>query len=138
MPRQFISSDLTDIINSDLQDITVLNLISVEDIVVYLNSDESSDEENRLLTNKLQKLLRDIAGYGGDFEYAGVWYPQFLIAEFYFPDYIEELAGDLGYDLDAWPYRHIDWQAAADEALLDYADVHIEDYRGNLVTYYYR
>ena len=47
-----------------------------------------------------------------------------------FRDYAEELADDLGYMQDAkandWPFRHIDWQAAADELAQDYTEVEWE------------
>jgi hypothetical protein len=48
-----------------------------------------------------------------------------LIRDGYFEEYAEDLARDLGY-LDKatdWPFRHIDWKAAADELKNDYTYV---------------
>jgi hypothetical protein len=58
-----------------------------------------------------------------------------LIHEDYFTDYIEELIKDC-YELPKelqsghWPYRHItiDYEAAADDAKQDYAEVEFMDY----------
>lgn len=59
-------------------------------------------------------------------------YEPTLIAENYFEEYAEQLAEDIcpwpsgsrEHDaLSSWPYRHIDWEAAARELKYDYTSV---------------
>jgi hypothetical protein len=58
-----------------------------------------------------------------------------LIHEDYFEQYAKEFAEDLGLfnDNTEWPFRHINWNRAADELQMDYYEV---DYRGE--SYYGR
>ena len=58
------------------------------------------------------------------------------IADREFENHAQELAEDIGL-IDGkqvdWPYRHIDWEAAAEELKMDYCDVEVEG-----VTYWVR
>lgn len=84
---------------------------------------------------QLEDLLSQMAGYGGDEEWEGDWYPITLIRDDYFEEYSEQLAEEL--DLvkpDAqWPYTCIDWEAAAEQLKMDYTSCEFEG-----VTYWYR
>lgn len=47
-----------------------------------------------------------------------------LIRDSYFREYAEQLADDMGLQVsNEWPFRHIDWDAAARELQADYASV---------------
>lgn len=83
----------------------------------------------------LESLLSDLEGNGGDEEWRGSWYPVTLIRESYFKDYAEQLAEDIGAinSEASWPNNHINWEAAANELLIDYSSTEIDG-----VTYYYR
>lgn len=98
------------------------------------------EDEGRLIQTSIEELyaLRQVAeeceGYG-DWEHGEV-----LIKEDYFTDYIEELIKDcheMPKDMDSgrWPWNHmkLDYEAAAEEAKVDYMEV---DFDG--VTYYMR
>lgn len=58
-----------------------------------------------------------------------------LVHEDHFRQFAEQEAEDLGMvnDTNSWPYRHIDWEAAADELKSDYTTVEFGD-----STYYVR
>ncbi|APU00330.1 hypothetical protein HOR55_gp43 [Ralstonia phage RS-PII-1] len=92
-----------------------------------------SDEENEL--ELLEELLSDLAGYGGDHQWEGDWYPVTLIRDSYFQTYAQEFAEDIGaVEHDAqWPNNCIDWEQAARELRMDYSSV---DFDGE--TYWYR
>ena len=83
----------------------------------------------------LEGILSELAGYGGDEEFDGDWYPVPLIAESYFQEYAQELAEDCGMvDTSArWPMNCIDWEQAARELQMDYSYILIHD-----STYWYR
>lgn len=93
---------------------------------------EPSDAEE---LDGLTAILEELKGYGGDERWRGDWYPVTLIRDTYFEDYAQELAEDIGaIDKDAaWPARHIDWTAAAEELQQDYSSVEIEG-----TDYWYR
>lgn len=92
--------------------------------------DQDLREERRIL----DKLIQEIRDYAGDQPEDGVT----LVRESHFEEYARELHEDTT-DLDVakitseWPYRHIDWEAAAQELLQDYTSI---DWDG--VTYYIR
>ena len=82
---------------------------------------------------ELAKLLA-LAKQGED--YAPDWsYGETMISDTYFETYAEELARDIGaIDRDAaWPVRHIDWEAAANELKQNYTSI---DFDGE--TYWIR
>ena len=89
----------------------------------------SEDEHSEYLQ------LIDLAEQGE--QNAEYWtYGATLIRDMYFAEYARELAHDLYYDKLKelqWPLTHIDWDAAADELLIDYSEL---DFGG--VTYYVR
>lgn len=92
-------------------------------------------EEGQEFTEEAQELkaLKDLAD---EAEYSPDWkYGETLIHEDYFTKYAEELASDcceMPRNLK-WPFRHIDWDAAAEELKQDYTEV---DFDGE--TYYIR
>lgn len=85
--------------------------------------------------DRLESLMTDLEGMGGDEQWEGVWYPITLIRDSYFQDYAQELAEDIGaINADArWPNNCIDWEKAARELQMDYSGVDIAG-----VTYWTR
>lgn len=83
------------------------------------------DENDGDELEKLQGLLDETRGYGGDVQFEGDWYPGQLIAESDFEDYARELAEDIGAIPDdaSWPCTCIDWEKAARELQVDYSSV---------------
>ena len=83
----------------------------------------------------LEGILYELAGYGGDAEFDGDWYPGQLIAESYFQEYAQDLAEECGMvDTSArWPMTCIDWEQAARELQMDYSSIKIQGF-----TYWYR
>lgn len=83
----------------------------------------------------LEGILSELAGYGGDEEFDGDWYPVQLIAESYFQEYAQDLAEDCGMvDTNArWPMDCIDWEQAAGGLQIDYSHILIHG-----STYWYR
>lgn len=83
----------------------------------------------------LEGILSELAGYGGDEEFEGDWYPLGLVADSYFQEYAQDLAEDCGMvDTSAsWPMNCIDWEQAARELQMDYSYILIHD-----STYWYR
>lgn len=83
----------------------------------------------------LEGILSELAGYGGDEEFEGDWYPVGLIADSYFQEYAQNLAEDCGMvDTNArWPMNCIDWEQAARELQMDYSSIEIRGF-----TYWYR
>ena len=83
----------------------------------------------------LEGILSELAGYGGDEEFEGDWYPVALIADSYFQEYAQDLAEECGMvDTSArWPMTCIDWEQAARELQMDYGSIEINGY-----TYWYR
>jgi hypothetical protein len=102
---------------------------------------EKSDEAAEL--NRLQDILEELKGNGGDEQWGGDWYPITLINSDYFTDYTKELVEDCGYinrpkgksrDEDALPWWiEIDWEKTADNCKVDYTSIDIEE-----ETFYYR
>lgn len=69
--------------------------------------------------------LDEIAENAGDRPRDGVQ----LICDSGFEDYARDLADDMGVEIrDEWPYRYIDWEAAADELRTDYNEIIIGSY----------
>lgn len=83
----------------------------------------------------LEGILSELAGYGGDEEFDGDWYPVELVAESYFQEYAQDLAEDCGMvDTNArWSMHCINWEQAANELLDDYSGIVIRGF-----TYWYR
>lgn len=82
----------------------------------------------------LRDILAELAGYGGDEQWRGDWYPVTLICDSHFTDYARELLEDCGTvpaDLPSWV--EIDRDATARNVRVDYTPVEIDG-----VTYWYR
>ena len=101
----------------DLRDVT-------ERIEELRGSFDLLEGEGQELTD-LETLMSDCEGLGGDHQWEGVWYPATLIRDSYFRDYAQELAEDIGaINANAsWPNNCIDWDRAACELQMDYANV---------------
>jgi len=95
---------------------------------------EDVEAEMEELT-RLESLLSDLEGGGGDEEWEGSWYPVTLIRDSYFEDYARDFAEDIGAISQnmAWPCCHIDWAAAAESLQMDYSSVEFDG-----TTYWYR
>lgn len=95
----------------------------------YLNSIDMSSDDRR---EDIESLLENLTD-GGDVQYQGEWYPDRLIAENNFTDYIKELVSEC-YNLDDVPnFVEINWEATACNCKIDYSAILI-----NGTTYYYR
>ena len=83
----------------------------------------------------LEGILSELAGYGGDEEFDGDWYPVQLVADSYFQEYAQNLAEECGMvDTSAsWPMNCIYWEQAARELQMDYGSIEIRGF-----TYWYR
>ena len=95
-------------------------------------ADENPDDAAELATKS--SLMSDLAGYGGDEQWRGNWYPITLIPEDEFTDYCKELVEDIGDLPRGMPgYLVIDWDATAKNLKVDYSEVEFEG-----ETYLYR
>lgn len=125
----------------------VIDLRDVTDRVEYLEDELADDEPDdsgerdpdleteREELQRLNALLEELCGNGGDHDWRGDWYPLSMVRDSHFKDFAQQEAEDL--DLvkpDArWPYTCIDWEEAAEELKQDYATVEFDG-----VTYWYR
>lgn len=104
---------------------------------VDLGPEDSEQAQDDLFAElaSLESFVSQFAGYGGDEQWEGEWYPVTLIRDSYFRDYAQELAEDIGAIApDApWPTRCIDWDEAAWELRMDYTSAEF-----NGVTYWAR
>ena len=74
----------------------------------------------------LKTLLEELESYGGDEQWRGDWYPNYLINESHFSAYVQEMLEDsLGLDVP-W-YVTIDWDDTASNIRCDYGEVYLED-----------
>lgn len=97
-----------------------------------IESLKQTDEADELVA--LRELLGNLAGYGGDEQWRGDWYPLTLIRDSYFVEAMRELVeviGDLPKEFPS--YIEIDWDATARNLRVDYSSVEF-----NGVTYWYR
>ena len=93
---------------------------------------ELSDTESEL--NILTEFISDFAGYGGDEEYNGEWYPGTLVRDSYWNDYCKETCEEIGDIPNNLPsYIEIDWERTAENIQIDYSS---GEYDG--VTYWGR
>lgn len=84
--------------------------LSTDDYRVGLSEDEAEE-------------LAALLDFQADAESNPDWeYGMTFIADFYFQDYAQELAEDIGAvsRTSEWPVTHIDWEAAAQELRQDY------------------
>lgn len=115
------------------------DIIDIRDIISRIEDlqeqfgDFTIEERDEL--EHLRSIMSDLAGYGGDEQWNGDWYPLTLIRDSYFKTYAQELAEDIGaVDRNAsWPNNCIDWDQAARDLRVDYSSVEIDG-----ATYLYR
>jgi len=94
---------------------------------VILTSIERAPEHEMLVEavefQQITEFLESVAGYGGDEQWRGDWYPVTFIAHSYFTEYAEELANDVCDMKNStnWPFNCIDWDKAARELAYDYS-----------------
>lgn len=82
----------------------------------------------------LRDILAEIAGYGGDEQWRGDWYPVTLIQDKYFEDHALQLLHDCGLIPQDLPhYIAIDWETTAQNVQVDYTPIEIDG-----LTYWYR
>lgn len=97
-------------------------------------ADQNDRDEAKAALDELDKVHSDLAlggkGYDGMLDALAEYAEDepTLIAADYFETYAQELAEELGMVQSdaAWPARHIDWEAAANELLQDYNEVTLE------------
>ena len=95
-----------------------------------IDDPDSSDEDRATALDEIEDAREELApwkeladeaeGYVEDWHHGAQ-----LIHENYFTEYAEELASDVS-DMEGaseWPFRHIDWDAAAKELKQDYTEV---------------
>jgi hypothetical protein len=90
---------------------------------------EGDFEEERKELHFLEQTLREMQGYGGNYQWEGDWYPDYLIADQHFKTYAKELAYDVsGEELRnaRWPMNCIDWEKATQELMQDYTSITID------------
>ena len=93
---------------------------------------ECAEDFEELAT--LESLLSELAGYGGNHQWEGAWYPLGLIHEDSFVDDMREMVSDIGDLPDNVPsYLAIDWNATAENLRVDYSSVEFDG-----ATYWYR
>lgn len=139
----------------DLQNLSLENVIDTRDLMARvdeLRDERAAHEGDGYLEGQpdwetdyaddaeelaeLEAILADLAGYGGDEQWEGDWYPATLIRDSYFEDYAQELAEDVCSDAirsASWPLTCIDWERAARELQMDHTSTEIDG-----VTYWYR
>jgi hypothetical protein len=89
--------------------------------------DDLTDDETALVEQFCKLKAFDEAGrnYAADWEFG-----ETCVRDSYFTEYAEELAKDIGAvggdDDAAWPKRHIDWEAAAEELKSDYTSIEFD------------
>lgn len=104
-----------------------------DDYTSAVEGAEWSDDDQRVLTT-LESFARECENDVEDWMYGAT-----LIRYSYFTEYAKQLAQDIVTSEEArnmseqWPYRHIDWEAAADELHADY-----NEYTFDGVIYYAR
>ena len=93
---------------------------------------EDSDEFEEL--KKLEDILDELKGNGGDEQWKGDWYPVTLVNFNYFTEYTKELLEECGYIPKDFPWWiEVDWDKTADNCKADYTTIDIDE-----ETYYYR
>lgn len=109
--------------------------IDIRDIierVVELETEQDGIESPCAELEELRGLLSELAGYGGDEQFEGDWYPVTLIHDSYFETAMDELLEDIGdipRDLPSYLTITIDYDALQQ----DYSSVEVDGQ-----TYWYR
>ena len=111
-------------LNEDKEDIR----IAKEELIKKEKELEDEAEELEIL----KEFISDFAGYGGDEERDGEWYPVTLVRDSYWEEFCEQECKDLGYIKDDHPWWiEIDWSKTAENMKQDYTS---GDFNG--VTYW--
>jgi hypothetical protein len=134
MSRQIEISNSDDMI--DVRDVIarVEELEAAKEAYADRMDDWQANADNAEELEKLSALLNDLAGYGGDEQWRGDWYPITLIRDSYFVEAMRELCEDIGDFPNGVPsYYVIDWEATARNLRADYSSVEFDG-----VTYWYR
>lgn len=114
---------------------TTQDIIDIRDIierVEELEVEQGGMESACTELVELRGVLSDLAGYGGDEQFEGDWYPITLIKDSYFDTYMDDLLEDIGElpkDLPSYLTIIVDYDALQQ----DYGSV---DIGGE--TYWYR
>lgn len=115
------------------------DVIDVRDIIARVEElepqvDTIGEGEHIAEWNRLTRILHELAGYGGDEQWRGDWYPITLIEDAYFVEYVQDLLADCGELPRELPhYIEIDWRATARNIQTDYSSVEVDG-----LTYWYR
>lgn len=127
--------------NTDTDFISVETLLNRVDELEELREeyaekmdDWQANADNVEELETLTAIAEELRGNGGDVQWRGDWYPDYLYADRYFTDYIREMLIDCGTvpaNLPEWV--EIDWDATAENLKVDYASIDID---GD--TYWYR
>jgi hypothetical protein len=83
--------------------------------------EENTDEAEELA--RLEKLLGDLRGRGTSHDWGGDTYPDSLIADSHFPDYVQEFAEDCGAVSRDASWVVVDWEATAKGVKQDFRSV---------------
>lgn len=122
--------DVRDII-SRYEDLVELLDIDAREVMPGSNGELEALRGER---SKLEDLLSELRGNGGDEEWRGDWYPSALIRDSHFEAYVQELLEDCGYIPKDFPdWIEIDWRGTARNVEVDYTACEIDG-----VTYWYR
>jgi hypothetical protein len=116
-----------------------LDFVENEDEPLVMAVEEAQEALDQFNQSFDKDELDTLVEVNRDAEHAPDWiYGTSLILESYFTDYIKDLIGDCYEEpkgLDSWPWNNMsmDWEAAAEEAKVDYFDIEVEGY-----TYFIR
>jgi len=111
------------------------DVIDVRDVIARVETleDECDDTsalntpEARAELTALRALLDELAGYGGDEEWRGDWYPSHLIDDEYFVEYATDLVVDCGgVPRDMPHYIVVDWERTARNIREDYSQIDVD------------
>jgi hypothetical protein len=112
------------------------DVIDVRDVIARFEELEREldvtppDElQNELIIERctLRALLDELAGYGGDEEWRGDWYPLQLIDDEFFVEYATDLVVDCGgVPRDMPHYIVVDWAATARNIREDYSQIDVD------------
>ena len=112
----------------------IADIIDVREMIARYEELESDRYLAIEFDEIIHAILKELKGCGGDEEWKGNWYPSHLIRDSYFLHYAREMLVDCGVIPRELPhYVAIDWEATAENILMDYSQIDIHD-----ATYYYR
>lgn len=100
----------------------------ISDAITALREENNRTEENTATLKVLIGARKEIKSYIDEDYFTSVM----LINENHFEAYTRDLVYEDHDNLDSWPFKHIDWELAAEEMAEDYNTLEVE---GN--TFYY-